>query len=112
MVIFSVIYVKIYTAFGPFAVLALVFPLPAGWELCRSGFPSSAQLKAADPATDILTPVLLGGMEGDGFQPANTVGGGGTVWEGRLFCFAPVLYICGALHATSAVPGVQINLVS
>lgn len=66
---------------------------------------------AADLATDRLTPDL-GGIEGNGFQPANTVGGGGMVWEGRLLQFAPVSYICGALHAMPAVPGVEINSVS
>ena len=60
----------------------------------------------------MLTPDLLGGMGGNGFQPANTVGRGGMVWEGRLLCFAPVSYICGALHAIPAVPGVEINSVS
>lgn len=49
----------------------------------------------------MLTPDL-GGMEGNGFQPANTVGGGGMVWEGRLFRFAPASYIWGALHAMPA----------
>lgn len=43
MAIFTVIYIKINTVLGPFRVLALVFPLPAGWEHCWSSFPSPAQ---------------------------------------------------------------------
>lgn len=43
MAIFTVIFIKINTVLGPFTVLALVFPLPAGWELCWSSFPSPTQ---------------------------------------------------------------------
>lgn len=43
MTIFTVICIKINTVLGPFTVLALVFPLPAGWEYCWNSFPSPAQ---------------------------------------------------------------------